>query len=222
MDKKINIAIDGPSGVGKSSIAKHISKKLNLVFVNTGLMYRAIGFYCLKNNINLDNEEDIKNNLKNIYLNMLSNEQIELNNENITSKLWDDKVSLSASKIAKYLSIRNFCVSQQKKIAKENPGVIMEGRDIASVVLPNADLKIFLNASSEIRAKRRVEQLSQKGEKVSFEEILKNVIERDKQDKERKNAPLIKTSDAIEIDTSNLTLQQVIDEILSLVKERKK
>lgn len=220
MSKKINIAIDGPSGVGKSSIAKYISKELNLVFVNTGLMYRAIGFYCLRNNINLDNEQDVESHLNKIKLNMLPNEQIELNNQNITLNLWEDKISLAASKIAKYSSIRNFCVIQQQKIAIENPGVVMEGRDIASVVLPNAELKVFLTASSEIRAKRRVTQLLEKGEEVSYEKVLENVVERDKQDRERTNAPLIKTKDAIEIDTSNLSLQQVIDKILELAKER--
>lgn len=220
MSKKINIAIDGPSGVGKSTIAKIISKKLNLVFINTGLMYRSIGYYCLKNNINLEDESSIINAISKIKIELLPNEKIKINDDDITSKLWIDEISIAASKVAKLKMVREFCVVKQQQIAKNKPGVVMEGRDIGSVVLKDAELKIFLTASNEVRVKRRVKQLMEKGENVNEEEILKNIIERDKRDSEREITPLVKVSDAIEIDTSNLTIDEVINQIINLAKEK--
>ncbi len=217
--KKINIAIDGPSGVGKSTVAKEIAKKLNLVFINTGLMYRAIGYYCMNNDINLDDEQKIAKSLEEINLNLLPNEKIELNNIDITSKLWSDQISLVASKVAKLPKVREFCVQKQQLIAKNNPGVVMEGRDIGSVVLKNAELKIFLEANNEIRTKRRVEQLFAKGMNVNEQDVLKNIIERDKRDSERDVTPLIKVPEAIVIDTSYLTLEEVIQKIVELARE---
>lgn len=217
--KKINIAIDGPSGVGKSTVAKEIAKKLDLVFINTGLMYRAIGYYCMNNDINLDDEQKIAKSLKEINLNLLPNEKIELNNIDITSKLWSDQISLVASKVAKLPKVREFCVQKQQLIAKNNPGVVMEGRDIGSVVLKNAELKIFLEANNEIRTKRRVEQLFAKGMNVNEQDVLKNIIERDKRDSERDVTPLIKVPEAIVIDTSYLTLEEVIQKIVELARE---
>ncbi len=217
--KKINIAIDGPSGVGKSTVAKEIAKKLDLVFINTGLMYRAIGYYCINNDIDLDDEQKIAKSLKEINLNLLPNEKIELNNIDITSKLWSDQISLVASKVAKLPKVREFCVQKQQLIAKNNPGVVMEGRDIGSVVLKNAELKIFLEANNEIRTKRRVEQLFAKGMNVNEQDVLKNIIERDKRDSERDVTPLIKVPEAIVIDTSYLTLEEVIQKIVELARE---
>ncbi len=217
--KKINIAIDGPSGVGKSTVAKEIAKKLNLVFINTGLMYRAIGYYCMNNDIDLDDEQKIAKSLEEINLNLLPNEKIELNNIDITSKLWSDQISLVASKVAKLPKVREFCVQKQQLIAKNNPGVVMEGRDIGSVVLKNAELKIFLEANNEIRTKRRVEQLLAKGMNVNEQDVLKNIIERDKRDSERDVTPLIKVPEAIVIDTSYLTLEEVIQKIVELARE---
>lgn len=217
--KKINIAIDGPSGVGKSTVAKEIAKKLNLVFINTGLMYRAIGYYCMNNDIDLDDEQKIAKSLEEINLNLLPNEKIELNNIDITSKLWSDQISLVASKVAKLPKVREFCVQKQQLIAKNNPGVVMEGRDIGSVVLKNAELKIFLEANNEIRTKRRVEQLFAKGMNVNEQDVLKNIIERDKRDSERDVTPLIKVPEAIVIDTSYLTLEEVIQKIVELARE---
>ncbi len=217
--KKINIAIDGPSGVGKSTVAKEIAKKLDLVFINTGLMYRAIGYYCMNNDIDLDDEQKIAKSLKEINLNLLPNEKIELNNIDITSKLWSDQISLVASKVAKLPKVREFCVQKQQLIAKNNPGVVMEGRDIGSVVLKNAELKIFLEANNEIRTKRRVEQLFAKGMNVNEQDVLNNIIERDKRDSERDVTPLIKVPEAIVIDTSYLTLEEVIQKIVELARE---
>ena len=220
VNKKINIAIDGPSGVGKSSVAKAIAKKLDLVFINTGLMYRAVAFYFIINNLNLNDEKLVNENLSKIKLKILANEQIELNDENVSSKLWTDEVSLAASCVAKYLAVRNFCVKIQQKLAQEKPGVVMEGRDIGTVVLPNANLKIFLSADPEIRAQRRIKQLEAKGEIVNHQDILKNVINRDETDQTRTIAPLEKSKDAIEIDTSNFSLEEVIEKIVNLAKTK--
>lgn len=218
--KKINIAIDGPSGVGKSTIAKIIAKNLDLVFINTGLMYRAIAFYSLKNNLDLNNEEIIEKAIKEIDIELLPNEIIKINGIDITDNLWVDSISIAASIISKHKKIREFCVKKQQQIAKEKPGVVMEGRDIGSVVLTDAELKIFLTATNEVRAQRRIKQLLDKGEKVNEEEILKNIIERDKRDKERDVAPLIKVDDAIEIDTSNLSFDEVLFKVLDLAKKK--
>lgn len=220
VNKKINIAIDGPSGVGKSSVAKAIAKKLDLVFINTGLMYRAVAFYFIINNLNLNDEKLVNENLSKIKLKILANEQIELNDENVSSKLWTDEVSLAASCVAKYLAVRNFCVKIQQKLAQEKPGVVMEGRDIGTVVLPNANLKFFLSADPEIRAQRRIKQLEAKGEIVNHQDILKNVINRDETDQTRTIAPLEKAKDAIEIDTSNFSLEEVIEKIVNLAKTK--
>ena len=220
VNKKINIAIDGPSGVGKSSVAKAIAKNLDLVFINTGLMYRAVAFYFIINNLNLNDEKLVNENLSKIKLKILANEQIELNDENVSSKLWTDEVSLAASCVAKYLAVRNFCVKIQQKLAQEKPGVVMEGRDIGTVVLPNANLKIFLSADPEIRAQRRIKQLEAKGEIVNHQDILKNVINRDETDQTRTIAPLEKSKDAIEIDTSNFSLEEVIEKIVNLAKTK--
>lgn len=218
--KKINIAIDGPSGVGKSSVAKAIANILDLVFINTGLMYRAVAFYFIINNLNLNDEKLVNENLSKIKLKILANEQIELNDENVSSKLWTDEISLAASCVAKYLAVRNFCVKIQQKLAQEKPGVVMEGRDIGTVVLPNAGLKIFLSADPEIRAQRRIKQLEAKGEIVNHQDILKNVINRDETDQTRTIAPLEKAKDAIEIDTSNFSLEEVIEKIVNLAKTK--
>ena len=220
--KKINIAIDGPSGVGKSTIAKIIANQLDLVFVNTGLMYRCIGYICLKNKIKFDDEKSILDYLNKAKIELLPNEIIKLNNEDITKNLWTDEVSLAASQVAKLKLIREFCVCQQQEIAKNQPGIVMEGRDIGTVVLKDAELKFFLTASVETRAARRIKQLSLKGQKVNEEEILNNIIERDKRDSEREHTPLIKPETAIEIDTSFLTIEEVVDKMIKLAKEKMK
>lgn len=219
MERKINIAIDGPSGVGKSSVAKALAQRLNLTFINTGLMYRALAYVCLENNIDLENEKQIIDFISKIKIEMFPNEIIKINDQDITSLLWVDKISLAASQIAKLQSVRTFCVKKQQEIAHNHSGVVMEGRDIGSVVLKDAELKIFLEASNETRMKRRVDQLLAKGQNVNAEEVLKNIIERDKRDAERKITPLIKVPEAIAIDTSNLTLEQVIEKIINLAKE---
>lgn len=219
--KKINIAIDGPSGVGKSTIAKNISQKINYLFINTGLMYRAIAYFCLNNKININNESDVENKLNEIDLDLLNNDEISLNKKNVTKDLYEDIISISASKIASYKKIREFCVLKQQKYTV-NKGVVMEGRDIGSVVIPDAELKIFLYASPEVRTNRRIVQLEEKNIKHNRKDVIKNIKERDFLDKNRENDPLVKVIDAIEIDTSNISIEAVQNKIYSLFLERVK
>ncbi len=217
--KKINIGIDGPSGVGKSTIAKNIAKELDYIFINTGLMYRAISYFCIENEIDINNEEQVSLNLNQINLLLLPNEEIELNQINITKHLRDDNISISASIIANYKEIRTYCVSKQQKYTTIK-GIVMEGRDIGSVVIPDAELKIFLTADLDIRAQRRIAQLEKNNIKYDNESVISNIKKRDDFDKNRTNDPLIKTSNAIEIDTSYITIEEVQDKILEIAKER--
>lgn len=216
---KINIAIDGPSGVGKSTIAKNISKRLNYLFVNTGLMYRAIAYFCIQNEINTNDEIGIEKILDTIQLVLLKNDEISLNNINVTKYLLDDIVSITASQIASYKNVRKFCVLKQQSYLV-NKGVVMEGRDIGSIVIPDAELKIFLSADPEIRANRRVIQLEKNDIKYDKNIVINNIKKRDELDKNRQNDPLVKMKDAIEIDTSHMTINEVEEQIYSLFLER--
>ncbi|MGL5617465.1 MAG: (d)CMP kinase [Metamycoplasmataceae bacterium] len=217
--RKINIAIDGPSGVGKSTIAKRIAEELHYLFINTGLMYRTISYFCLKNNIDIKNEKDVVKNLVNINLELLPKEQAILNNENITPFLRSDDVSVSASLVASYKDVRKFCVLKQQKYTLQK-GVVMEGRDIGSVVIPDAELKIFLTACPEVRVKRRINQLEENNTKYDALSVSENLQKRDEADATRVIDPLVKMPDAIEIDTSNISIENVNQIILKLVQER--
>jgi cytidylate kinase len=218
--RKINIAIDGPSGVGKSTIAKMVSEKLDYLFINTGLMYRSISYFCIQNKVDIENEVEVVKHLNEMNLILLPQEQITLNGVNITRHLREDEISISASKIARYKEVRIFCVSKQQKYTT-NKGVIMEGRDIGSVVIPDAELKIFLNANLSIRSERRIKQLQQTGELV-FDEatVTENISKRDEFDANRSNDPLKKMPDAIEIDTSYIQITEVVEKIIELAMER--
>ncbi|MGL6125141.1 MAG: (d)CMP kinase [Metamycoplasmataceae bacterium] len=217
--RKINIAIDGPSGVGKSTIAKNIASKINYLFINTGLMYRAISYFCIENEIDIEDEDLVVKNLKKINLTLLPKEQVILNNKNITPFLRSDKISISASIVAGYKEVRKFCVLKQQKYVVTK-GIVMEGRDIGSVVIPDSELKIFLTATPEVRIKRRIDQLKKSETKYDPESVSKNIKKRDNFDLNRENDPLVKMPDAIEIDTSNISIEEVEDMILKLIKER--
>ncbi len=216
---KINIAIDGPSGVGKSTIAKTISEKLDYLFINTGLMYRAISYFCIENKINIHNESEVVNNLKAIELVILPQEQITLNGINVSKNLREEEISIASSIIANYKEVRKFCVLKQQKYTT-NKGVIMEGRDIGSVVIPDAELKIFLNANLSTRSQRRILQLQANNIKCDQDSVQENILKRDEFDINRANDPLKKMLDAIEIDTSNITIDEVVNQIIELAMER--
>lgn len=212
----INIAIDGPAGAGKSSVAKAVSKKLGYKYIDTGAMYRTIAFYILKNNIDYNLNKDFLNKIK-IDLKFINDEQhLFLNNTDITNKIRTEEISMLTSKISSKDYIRKFLLNLQKDISSKN-NVIMDGRDIGSVILPNAQVKIFLTASAEKRAKRRFTELLEKGTICSYDKILEDIFKRDENDTTRKIAPLKMANDAILIDTSKLNLEQSINTVYNTI-----
>ena len=226
MDKKITIAIDGFSSTGKSTLAKQLAKHLGYVYVDTGAMYRAVAYFAMKNEfINNDHFDKLSliNCLPNIKLHFEFNPKLGfaemyLNNENIEKQIRTIEVSNFVSKVAEVSEVRAKLVEQQQEMGK-NKGIVMDGRDIASVVFPNAELKIFMTASSETRARRRFDELQSKGQEVSFEEVLKNVEQRDYIDTHRDDSPLVKADGAIEIDNSYLTREEQFNAVLEMVNE---
>lgn len=217
--KKISIAIDGPSAAGKSSIAKIVAKRLDYVYIDTGAMYRCVGYYCLQNNIDLHDEQAVSETLKKIKIKMDSENRVYLNDCDVSSKIRQDEVSMSASVVSSYHDVREFLVKQQRQMAKLG-GVILDGRDIGTVVLPDAKLKIYQSASVETRAKRRYLENKQRGLPADLETIKKDIEQRDYQDMNRKISPLKKADDAIVLDTSNLDIEEVVNEVLRLVKQK--
>ena len=224
--KKITIAIDGHSSTGKSTLAKQLAKYLGYVYVDTGAMYRAVTYFSMHNDIISNTHFDIeklKNELKNINLQFVFNSdlgfaEIYLNDVNVESEIRKIEVSNFVSKIAEISEVRTKLVEQQKAFGKDK-GVVMDGRDIGTVVFTDAELKLFMTASAEIRAQRRFEELTVKGDSVSYEEVLKNVVERDEIDSNRKDSPLIKAVDAIEIDNSHLNREEQFEKVIKLVNE---
>lgn len=217
--KKISIAIDGPSAAGKSSIAKIVAKKLDYIYIDTGAMYRCVGYYCLQNNIDLNNETAVSAALKNIKITMDSDNHVYLNDYDVSNQIRQDEISMSASLVSSYQDVREFLVKQQRQMANVG-GVILDGRDIGTVVLPDAKLKIYQNASVETRAKRRYLENKQRGLVADLETIKKDIEQRDYQDMNRKISPLKKAEDAIVLDTSNLSIDEVVNEVLKLAKQR--
>ncbi|MDN3594585.1 (d)CMP kinase [Zunongwangia endophytica] len=227
MTKKITIAIDGHSSTGKSTVAKQLAKKLGYVYVDTGAMYRAVTLYAMRKIMVTDNKLDkeaILRHLAFISVKFKFDEDlgygvIHLNNENVEKEIRLMEVSNNVSKVAAIPEVREMLVKQQHEIG-EDGGVVMDGRDIGTVVFPDAELKLFMTASAEKRAERRYNELKEKGEDVNYEEVLKNVEERDHLDSTRETSPLVKADDAIEIDNSNLSREEQFEKILSLVKEK--
>ena len=219
-----NIAIDGPAGAGKSTIAKTAAKELGFIYVDTGALYRAVGYYVLNKNIDPKNEEKVTGILDeiNVCLKFVDNEQrVFLNDEDVSGKIRTPEISMYASAVSAHPSVRQFLFETQRKLAREND-VIMDGRDIGTVVLPNADVKIFLTASPEERARRRYEELVLKGEKVNYDDILKDVITRDYNDSHRATAPLKQADDAILLDTTGNELEKSVQLVISTIKEHLK
>lgn len=221
---KITIAIDGFSSTGKSTVAKQIAKHLGYVYVDSGAMYRAVTFYAMQNGLIDDedfNEEALIYQLPKINISFKFNEalgfaEVYLNEENIENQIRTLEVSRYVSKVATVSEVREQLVKQQQKMG-EDKGVVMDGRDIGTVVFPDAELKIFMTASAETRAKRRFDELIDRGDEVVFEDVLKNVKERDYIDSNRDDSPLVKAEDAIEIDNSDLSLEEQFDKIMQLV-----
>lgn len=222
---KITIAIDGFSSTGKSTVAKQLAKALGYVYVDTGAMYRAVTYYAMNNG--LINESDFNSEalvyqLPQIDLSFKFNEalgyaEVYLNGLNVEKKIRTLKVSSFVSKVAAVSKVRQKLVEQQKKMGQDK-GVVMDGRDIGTIVFPNAELKLFMTASAQTRAERRYQELIERGDQVEYKDVLENVQERDYIDSNREDSPLTKADDAIEIDNSNLTLDEQFNKILRLAK----
>ena len=224
---KIIIAIDGHSSCGKSTIAKALATNLGYLFIDSGAMYRAVTLYALRNNLIVDGEVNRKElidslsrlNIKFIYNSDLQCSETFLNGENVEDEIRQFPVSQNVSPIAAIEEVRKTMVRIQQKLGKIK-GIVMDGRDIGTVVFPKAELKIFVTASAEIRAKRRFDELVSKGETVSYSEILKNVIERDYIDSTREASPLRKADDAVVLDNSNMNRQEQLDWVIQKVNEK--
>jgi len=225
LDKKITIAIDGFSSTGKSTLAKELAKHLGYVYVDTGAMYRAVAFFAMqKGFIRKDffDKESLIESLPDIKLVFKFNSdlgfaEMYLNGINIEKEIRTIEVSNFVSLVAEISEVRSKLVEQQQEMGK-NKGIVMDGRDIGTIVFPDADLKIFMTASPMTRAERRFKELQKKGDNVTFDEVLKNVEERDYIDTHRDDSPLVKASDAIEFDNSNVTKQEQFEKVLKLVK----
>lgn len=217
-----NIAIDGPAGAGKSSIAKAVSKELGFIYVDTGALYRAVGLHAIRNNIDTKDVENITAMLDDVSVDLKfvdGEQRVMLNGDDVSSEIRFPEASMAASNVSAIPSVRSFLFDLQRKIASEN-NCIMDGRDIGTVVLPNASLKIFLTASPEARAKRRYDELIAKGTDVKFDDVLADLNERDYQDTHREIAPLKPAADSVLLDTTDLTFAEVQAKIKKLAEER--
>lgn len=217
--KTINIAIDGPAGAGKSTIAKMVSAQLGYIYVDTGALYRAVALYLAENNIA---DEDIAASIGNadVSLKFVDGRQcVYLGDRDVSELIRTPEISMAASRTSAIPAVREYLFETQKKIAREN-NVIMDGRDIGTVVLPDADVKIFLTASAEERANRRFKELSVKPDCPPYEEILKDIIERDHNDMSRKTSPLKQAEDAVLVDTTRLNLEESAAEIIRIIREK--
>lgn len=218
-----NIAIDGPAGAGKSTIAKKVAKELSFIYVDTGAMYRAIALYLIRSKVSPADQEALKKACENIEITISyqnGEQQVILNGENITGLIRTEEVGNMASTASAHSPVREKLLDLQRNLAR-NSDVLMDGRDIGTNVLPDAQLKIYLTASSATRARRRYLELQQKGEDCLLDEIERDIIERDQRDMNRDIAPLKQAEDAILLDSSDMGIDQVVERILTLYKERK-
>lgn len=221
MEKFINVAIDGPSGAGKSTISKIIASRLGYVYIDTGALYRMIGLYAFRHGIVLEECEKIVPLLKDIKLDIKFEEEGQkfyLNDKDVTKEIRKNEISMYASKVSAIKEVRDFLFETQRKFAKEN-NCIMDGRDIGTVILPWADIKVFLTASVEARAKRRFDELISKGDDVTYEQIFEDVEKRDYNDTHRDIAPLRPAEDSILLDTTEMTFEESVDSLESIIRE---
>lgn len=222
------IAIDGHSSCGKSTVAKQLARILNYTYIDSGAMYRAVTLFCLRNNLiknHIVDVENLKKRLDEINIHFRYNDKLQrnetiLNNEVVEDEIRLMEVSNNVSPVSTIAFVREKMVMLQRELSKEG-NIVMDGRDIGTVVFPDADLKVFMTASPEIRANRRYLELTEKGDEVSFDEILANVVSRDKIDSTREASPLRKADDALELDNSNLTREEQLEWIISKVHEIK-
>lgn len=214
-----NIAIDGPSASGKSTIAKQLAKKLGFVHIDTGAMYRAVALICLNQDIDLNDEKACFNIVKDLKIELPEENMILVNGQDVSLLIRNDKVSKAASQVSKHRSVRDVLVSIQRDIASKK-GFVLDGRDITSVVLPDAEVKIFQTADASVRARRRYNELIKNGIKTTYEEVRSDLVERDERDMNRQESPLIKVEDAIEINTTSMSIEEVVSQIVNIIESR--
>ncbi len=218
----ISIAIDGPSGAGKSTLSRKISKELGYIYVDTGAMYRTIGLYVLRTNTDTKNAQLIEKLLPEIDLDLRyvdAEQRMFLNGEDVSGLIRTPSVSMAASDVSAHVCVREFLLEAQRNLATKS-NVLMDGRDIGTVILPNANVKIFLTATPEDRAQRRYEELVARGENVKFDDVLKDVITRDENDTKRSAAPLKCADDAILVDTTGNTFEKSYNVLLDVIKNK--
>lgn len=214
-----NIAIDGPAGAGKSTIARAVASKLGFIYVDTGALYRSIGLYCLNNNIETTDRTEVERILPDISVQLKYLDGVQrviLNDNDVSEEIRKPECSMAASNVSAIPVVREFLFELQRKMAREND-VIMDGRDIGTVILPDAEVKIFLTASPEERANRRFKELIEKGNNPDYDELLKEINQRDYNDMHRETAPLKQADDAILFDTTTLGKDEVVDELLKII-----
>ena len=220
----MKVAIDGPAGAGKSTIARKVAKQLGFIYVDTGMLYRAVGLTVLRHGVSLQNADGIIQLLPKISIALIfqdGEQRTMLGDEDVTEKLWTSEVSMAASTVSALPQVRKFLLDLQRGLSEEQ-SVIMDGRDIGTVVLPDAQVKIFLTASARERAKRRYEELLKKGEQVSYEDVLEQLMQRDQQDSIRKEAPLKQAQDAYFLDTSKIGLEESVEAVIQLIEHNGK
>jgi cytidylate kinase len=216
------IAIDGPAGAGKSTIARRAAKQLGFIYVDTGALYRAIGLFMLKHGIETTDAPSVCSLLKDVEISLTfqnGEQRVILCDEDVSDKIRTAEVSMAASNVSAIPQVREFLFALQRNLAKTN-NVIMDGRDIGTVVLPDAQVKIFLTASPEERAKRRYEEMIQKGQKVEYDAVLSDLRTRDYNDSHRAVAPLVPAENALIVDTTGNTLEQSVEQLVRIIKEK--
>ena len=220
----INIAIDGPVGAGKSTVARECAKRLGIIYVDTGAMYRACALFCIRNGVEIKPENEsavseLLNNRLDLAITLVDGTQhVIVNGEDVSEAIRENSISMAASAVSALPSVRAFLLGRQRDLAANN-SVIMDGRDIGTVVLPDADLKIFITAKPEVRAKRRYDELKAKGADITFDALLAEVNQRDYNDTHRKEAPLAQAKDAVLLDTSDLDFEQSVKRVTDLAEK---
>jgi len=221
VSNQFSIAIDGPVGAGKSTIAKLVAKKLNIIYIDTGAMYRAVGLYVIRCGLDVKNPDEVKSVLDEINLDVRlasDGQTIFLNGEDVTSLIRTPEISMAASAVSAVPEVRSKLVEMQREMANSK-SVVMDGRDIGTVVLPNATTKIFLTASLDTRADRRYKELIKKGQKVTLDDVKNDIVERDNNDMSRATSPLKQAEDAVLLDSTGKTLDEVVTEVIGFVKK---